>query len=150
MGIFGPPKTEETNKPAVASKKILVVEDEVQLAAALELKLTQAGYKVLKAPDGQTGMNLVTTEKPDLIILDLMMPVMDGKTMLRRLRDIPEFKNLPVIVLTNAGSTDNMTEMKSLFGASDFLIKSNVSLEDILNKIKQQLFLASSPIYSNL
>jgi CheY-like chemotaxis protein len=66
-----------------------------------------------------------------------MMPVMDGKVMLRRLREMPEFATLPVIVLTNAGTVDNITETKTLYNASDFLIKSNVTPDDILVKVRQ-------------
>jgi CheY-like chemotaxis protein len=65
-----------------------------------------------------------------------MMPVMDGKAMLRRLREIPEFKTLPVIVLTNAGDVDSIRETRLYYDANEFLIKSNVSTEDILKTVK--------------
>jgi DNA-binding response OmpR family regulator len=138
MGIFDRAKSPppQTPNPSPA-KKVLIVEDDAQLSSVLELKFTQAGFAVSKAPNGQVGLDLAISQKPDIIILDLMMPVMDGKTMLRKLRDIPDFKSLPVIVLTNAGSTDNMMETTTLYNASEFLIKSNVSMDDILAKVKQ-------------
>jgi CheY-like chemotaxis protein len=68
-----------------------------------------------------------------------MMPVMDGKVMLKRLREMPEFKTLPVIVLTNAGDVDTIRETKSYYNASDFLIKSNVTPDDILNKVRDYI-----------
>lgn len=143
MGIFDQFKkaaTEskpEPNKPVMA-KKVLIVEDDVQLAAALDLKFSQAEFIVLKAADGQAGFDTVVSQKPDILILDLMMPVMDGKALLRKLSlEYPEFKSLPVIVLTNAGSVENMLETKAFTNVKEFLIKSNVSLEEIIDKAKK-------------
>src|SRR5688572_2013156 len=81
----------------VASKKVLIVEDEKMLGDALTVKLTRAGFQVLRAENGQAGLDLVNSQKPNIVLLDLMMPVMDGKTFLEKLRGIPEFKALPVI-----------------------------------------------------
>lgn len=120
--------------PASLKKKVLVVEDEVLLANALEAKLKQAGFEVFKAANGQIGLEMAISNKPNVILLDLLMPVMDGKTMLRRLRDVPEFKHLPVIILTNAGDSDNIRETKFYYNASDFVIKSNSSIDDIVQK----------------
>jgi CheY-like chemotaxis protein len=75
-------------------------------------------------------------QKPNLVLTDLMMPVMDGKQMLHKIREIPEFKELPVIVLTNAGTADNIKETQFYNNANDFLIKSNVQPEEIVSKIK--------------
>src|SRR5258706_7908578 len=74
-------------------KKILIVEDEASVAEVLESKLRTVGYDVIKAENGAIGLEVVSSQKPQLVILDLLMPIMDGKTMLRRLRDIPEFKH---------------------------------------------------------
>jgi len=90
-------------QPAAEQKKVLIVEDEKLLANALEMKFSHANYLVAKAENGQIGLEQAQKFKPDVIILDLMMPVMDGKTMLHKLREIPELKMLPVVVLTNAG-----------------------------------------------
>jgi CheY-like chemotaxis protein len=68
-----------------------------------------------------------------------MMPVMDGKTMLHRVRAMPEFEKLPIIVLTNAGDMNSMHETKVLGNANDFLIKANVTPEDIVNRVKSLL-----------
>src|SRR6266480_3481566 len=104
----------EVSAPTTASsqKKVLIVEDEKMLANALELKFTHENFAVLKAENGQMGLDMIQANKPDVVLLDLMMPVMDGKTMLRKLREIPEFKYLPVVVLTNAGDVDNIKETK--------------------------------------
>lgn len=118
-------------------KKVLIVEDDEILANALALKLTHEGFAVLKAQNGQIGLNMIQTNKPDVVLLDLMMPVMDGKTMLRKVREIPQFKYLPVVVLTNAGEVDNIRETKEYDNASAFLIKANINPEDVVNMVKE-------------
>jgi DNA-binding response OmpR family regulator len=117
-------------------KKILIVEDEAVLADALEITLKGEGFEVFKAVNGQLGLEMALANKPNIVLLDLLMPVMDGKTMLHKLREIPEFKTLPVVVLTNAGDADNMRETKFYDNASAFLIKSNVTPGDIANQVK--------------
>lgn len=128
------PNTE--NVPNLQEKKVLIVEDEALLANALEIKLKNGGFVVLKAENGQVGLDSAIANKPDLILLDLLMPVMDGKTMLHNLRKLPEFKNLPVIILTNAGDVDNIRQTKTFDNASSFLIKSNVNPDNILTEVK--------------
>jgi DNA-binding response OmpR family regulator len=98
----------------VVLKKVLIVEDEKALADALEMKLKHEGFAVARAANGQEGLEAVLSFSPDVILLDLMMPVMDGKTMLRKLRDLPQFKTLPIIVLTNAGTVDNIRKPRLL------------------------------------
>ncbi|HVZ11626.1 MAG TPA: response regulator [Patescibacteria group bacterium] len=131
------PTINQTATVATPTKKILIVEDEKLLADALEVKLKGAGYETFKAENGQLGLSSISQNKPDLVILDIMMPIMDGRQMLTKLREMSEFKNLPVLMLTNAGTSDNMHETKFYFNAVDFLIKSNVSLEEIVAKVKQ-------------
>jgi len=121
---------------SLPQKKVLIVEDEKLLANALEAKFKHENFEVLKAVNGQIGLEMATANKPDVILLDLMMPVMDGKTMLHKLREMPEFKFLPVVVLTNAGEIDNVRETKTYDNASAFLIKSNVNPDDILQVVR--------------
>jgi two-component system, OmpR family, alkaline phosphatase synthesis response regulator PhoP len=117
-------------------KVVLVVEDEKPLAAILETRLAEEGFHVIKAANGEEGLNLALEHKPNVIVLDLLMPVMDGKSMLRKLRETPECKNIPVIVLTNAGEIDNVRDTQFFSDAIEFLIKSNVSMEQIVSKVK--------------
>lgn len=124
-----------TPQQTTSQKKILIVEDDRLLANALELRFKTANFTVLKAENGQVGLDMVIANKPQIILLDLMMPIMDGKTMLRKLREIPEFKYLPVIILTNAGEVENITETKRYDNASAFLVKSNVNPDDILQVV---------------
>ena len=143
--LFGNKKNSaEPNDPAalpqnLQKKKVLIVEDEKLLANALESKFRHENFDVLRAENGQEGLTMTMANHPDIILLDLMMPVMDGKTMLHKLREIPEFKALPVVVLTNAGEVDNMRETKTFDNASAFLIKSNVNPDDILQVVRDSL-----------
>lgn len=130
---------ETTQTPQAPRKKVLIVEDDQYLADFYVTLLTREGFDAIKAENGLVGLEKVQTEKPDLIILDIMMPVMDGKEMLHKLRAIEEFKTLPVIVLTNAGDIDNMRTMHRYENTSDFLIKSNVNPEDIIQRVKDLL-----------
>jgi len=115
MGIIKNLKilTGKNSSSHLVQKTILVVEDEKPLQNILKDRLTQEGYDVLTADNGQEGLDMVVANKPRLVILDLLMPVMDGKTMLHKLRDIPEFHDLPVIVLTSAGEVDNIRDTKT-------------------------------------
>jgi DNA-binding response OmpR family regulator len=120
-------------------QKIVIVEDEQLLANALSLKLKKEGFETFIASNGQEGLDVITAQKPQLVLLDLMMPVMDGKTMLKHLREIPQFAALPVIVLTNAGEVDNITQTQRYLNAAAFLIKSNVSVSEIISTVKRML-----------
>lgn len=128
--------TSAVNPSVAGAKKVIVIEDEKMLADALTIKLTHAGFEVLHADNGQAGLEMIVAQKPAIVLLDLMMPVMDGKAMLQKLREIPEFKDLPVMVLTNSGTVENMHETQTNNGAVEFLIKSNVSLDEIVERIK--------------
>ena len=125
------------NEPTAGAKKVLIIEDEKRLADALEIKFRHEGFNVIKAENGQTGLELIISQNPNVVLLDLMMPVMDGKTMLKKLREFPQFKNLPVIVLPNAGDVDNMRETQLYYNANAFLIKSNTSPDQIVAKVKE-------------
>ena len=125
-----------TNTPTVPAKTVLIVEDEKMLSDALTAKLTHEGFEVQHADNGQAGLDMIKVKKPNIVLLDLMMPVMDGKTMLWKIREVPELKLLPVIVLTNSGTVENMKDTKTFLDASEFFVKSNVSLDDIVARIK--------------
>lgn len=132
------PKPEQPSKPT-PQKKLLIVEDEPILREMYKDKFTIEGFNVMTAENGQVGLDQIAANKPDIVLLDLMMPVMDGETMLLHLRKIPEFKTLPVFVLTNAGEAEHIRNTKLYYNAIEFIIKSNVSLEEIVNKVKRLL-----------
>lgn len=116
-------------------KKILFVEDESSLQKAVGDFLTQEGFEVLSALNGNIGLQRAREEKPDLILLDLILPQKDGFELLGELRNDGSTKDIPVIVLTNLESVTDIDRALEL-GARTYLVKSNYSLEDLLEKIK--------------
>ena len=118
--------------------KILIVEDEEILLAALKEELLTGGYQVEGAGDGLEGLEKVKTFKPDLILLDLLMPKMDGMEMLQKLKADSEIRDVPVVILTNLSDYERISEALSL-GAMDYLVKANYKLEDLLDKVKTVL-----------
>jgi len=115
------------------SKKILVADDEQQLALAVKIRLQSKGYAVVTASDGQQALQLATQEKPDLIILDVLMPVMDGYSCLRELNSRFGRGKIPVIVLT---ARDRMKDLFELEGIEDYVIKP-FDHEDLLVRIER-------------
>lgn len=114
------------------SKKILIIEDEKTLARALELKLTRAGFEVEVVFNGEDGMALLEKESFELILLDLIMPKMDGFTVLSNLRG--KRIKTPVVVLTNL-SQENDIERTKKFGVREFFIKSNTPIAVIAERV---------------
>lgn len=115
-------------------KKILVAEDDKFLHTAYEFKLTKAGFEVKLANDGNEVLEIVKTYIPDLIILDIMMPGMDGLTTLAEIKKNPQLATIPVIVASNLGQKDELEKAKAL-GARDFIVKSDMSLDNLIQKI---------------
>ncbi len=118
--------------------KILVVEDEEILLTALKEELTQGGYEVEGAADGVEGLEKVKSFLPDLVLLDLLMPKMDGMEVLQKLKGDNKTKDVPVVILTNLSDYEKISEALSL-GAMDYLVKANYRLEDLLDKVRTVL-----------
>lgn len=116
-------------------KTILLVEDEPTLQKTLTVALTQEGYEVKSALDGEIGLRLARETKPDLILLDLILPKMDGFEVLDELKKDDAVKNIPVIILTNLESTQDIEKALAL-GATNYLVKANYDLKDVIEKIK--------------
>ena len=119
-------------------KKILFIEDEPILQKNIGRFLEKEGYEVKNALDGQLGLELAKKFKPDLILLDLILPKKDGFEVLKELKIDPETKNIPVIVLTNLEGSIDVEKALSL-GATTFLVKANYELKEIVKKIKEIL-----------
>lgn len=119
-------------------QKILVIEDDGFLIKAMQSKLTKAGFEVQIAMDGEEGLTLAKIFKPDLIILDLVMPQKDGFEFLEEFKKDPQGKNTPVIIASNLGQKEDIDKGMSL-GAVDYIVKSDLSLDDLVNKINQHL-----------
>ena len=121
------------------AKKILVVDDEAATRKALADKLTQAGFTILEATDGEAGLASALTEHPDLILLDIVMPKMDGMNVLKKLREDAWGKQVPVILLTVLNPDDNMIKDVSAHEPSYYLIKTDWRLDDVVAKVKERL-----------
>ena len=120
------------------SKKILFIEDESALQKTFGEILRQEGYEMISALDGETGLRLAKSEKPDLILLDLILPKMPGFDVLKKLKEDNETKDIPVIVLTNLEDIKDVDRAIEL-GATTYLVKAKYSLEEIVEKIKKAL-----------
>jgi len=119
-------------------KKILIVEDEVPLRKALAEEFSDAGYSVFEAGDGLEGLDVALKEHPDIILLDQLMPKMNGVAMLLQLRSDQWGNTVPVIMATNMSTTDTINEAIDA-GANDYFIKSEVSIADILKLVNERV-----------
>jgi len=118
--------------------KILLIEDDVNLTRLYEKKFTKDGYTVAIAYDGWDGLKKTITEKPDLVVLDIILPKLDGLALFKKMRSQTETFNTPVILLTNVGDEDAIYECFKL-GAVDYLVKSKVTPDQIVEKIEDFL-----------
>ena len=118
--------------------KILFIEDETALQKTLSAVMEQAGHTVVNAYDGEKGLELAQEAAPDLILLDLILPKMDGFSVLEKLKGDEKTKDIPVIVLTNLESVDDVEKVIGL-GATTYLVKANYDLDDIAGKINEVL-----------
>ena len=122
-------------------KTILIVEDEPALLKVYAEGLNEVRFRVLRAKNGQEGLELALLHKPDLILLDILMPVMDGLTMMKKLREEHLWgKGVPIIFLTNLSASEEKI-MKAItdYEPAYYLIKSDYTLEGVVEKIKERL-----------
>lgn len=120
------------------SQKILIIEDEQSLLKALQSKFEREDFVVIVARDGEEGLEKSFSEHPDLILLDIIMPKMDGLIMLERLRRDDWGKTVPVIMLTNLSDESKVTEAIQR-GSFDYLVKSDWNINDVVDKVKNRL-----------
>lgn len=114
--------------------KIILVEDEQVLQKALSIQLLSEGFQVLTASNGEAGLELIKKEIPDLVLLDIMMPKMNGFEVLAALKKDEKTLKIPVIVLSNQGQDDEKAKGMKL-GAVDYYVKSSTDLSDLTNKV---------------
>jgi len=117
-------------------KKILFIEDEAAIQKTLGESLRNKGYDVQSALDGEEGLRLAKSEKPDLILLDLILPKLHGLDLLEAIRKDKNIKETPVIILTNLENVGEVERALEL-GATTYLIKANYGLEDVVAKVKK-------------
>ncbi len=116
--------------------KILVVEDDKFLRELITQKLSREGYDVKEAVDGEEGVIKTKEEKPDIILLDLILPGIDGFEVLAKIKEDPEVENIPVVILSNLGQRDDVERGLKL-GAVDFLIKAHFTPGEIIEKVEK-------------
>jgi len=120
------------------SKKILLIEDEELILNLLQRKLEKEGYKVSIARDGKEGLEKMIKNPPDIILLDIVMPRMDGFEVMEEVRKDKNLKMIPIIIISNSGQPVELDRAKKL-GARDWLIKTEFDPKEVITKIKQQI-----------
>jgi len=118
--------------------KLLIVEDDELMLRMYTKLLSYVGFDTVIAKDGQEGLEKARTEKPSLIILDIMMPKINGLDVLKALKADKETQNIPVVLLTNVSDDNILTEALKL-GATGYLIKSQIANNELIEEIKQYL-----------
>ena len=119
-------------------KSILLVEDDEFLAELYATKLNLEGFEVSLAVDGEKGLKLAKEVEPDLVLLDIILPKMDGFEVLKGIKADSKIKNIPVILLTNLSQKDEVQKGLDL-GATDYLIKAHFMPSEVVQKIKQTI-----------
>lgn len=119
-------------------KKILIIEDEEIMLDLLKIKLTQSGYEISIARDGEEGLKLIKETKPDLILLDIIMPKMGGFQVMAEMQKDKKFKKIPIIIISNSGQPVEIDKAKKL-GVKDWLIKTEFDPQEVIKKVKKQI-----------
>ena len=123
----------DTNK-----KKVMIVEDDEHISKVYEIKLAKEGYATSLAVDGEEAVTKITSEKPDLILLDLMIPKKDGFGVLEDIKKVPSLASIPVIVLSNLGQQSDQDRALGL-GANEYLVKVDYPIQEVVDRIKGYL-----------
>ncbi len=120
------------------TKRILVIEDEPALLKAMTEALSLDGFTVDSAIDAESGMAMLQAVRPNLILLDLILPGKNGFEILKEIKGTPEYAGIPVIILSNLGDEEEIQQGMKL-GAKDFLIKADYDLADLVQIVKKYL-----------
>ena len=120
--------------------KLLIIEDENLMLKPLVDKFSSEGFEVILAKNGETGLDKALTEKPDLILLDIILPKKDGMTMMRELRASNSWgKNVPIILLTNLNADDRIMKGVTKDEPAYYLVKTDWTLDQVVEKVKDRL-----------
>ena len=123
---------------ASQSFKIAIVEDDIAIVQMYRMKFETEGYDVASAGDGKQGLELIEDFQPDIVLLDLMMPVMGGAEMLEKMRDTDWGKDIKVIILTNMGESEAPNGINEL-GVEEFIVKADMTPKQVAERVKQAL-----------
>lgn len=118
--------------------KILLIEDEEMLANMYEVKFKNEGFELEKALDGAEGLEKAKSIKPDFILLDIIMPKMDGFSVLKALKEDQVTKDIPVMLLTNLGQDEDIEKGKEL-GSVGYLVKANITPSEVVAEVKKKI-----------
>ena len=119
-------------------KKVLLVEDDKTISLMYKIKIETGGFEVLTADNGADGLELAKKQKPDIVMLDVILPQLDGFSVLEELKKDASTKNIPVVMLTNLGTEEDKEKGEKL-GAADYLVKASLTPAQVEEKIKQYL-----------
>ncbi len=119
-------------------KKIVLIEDDKILSETLSSGLNDAGFDVLRAYDGEEGLKLAESEKPDLILLDILLPKIDGLAVAKKLKSDPLTTDIPIIILTVLEQNESVAAALDS-GVYEYIVKSNVKIEEIVARVKEKL-----------
>ena len=120
------------------AKKILIIEDEKIISDLLEKKLTREGYRVTITINGIDGLVKMRKDRPDIVLLDIIMPKMGGFEVMEELNKDKTLKDIPVIVISNSGQPVEIDRVKKM-GAKDWLVKTEFDPQEVLEKVKKQI-----------
>ncbi len=118
-----------------AKKNVLIIEDDRFLSSLIKARLEKDGFSTPQAFDGEEGIGALKKEKPDLIVLDLIMPKVSGFEVLEAISLDPQLNKIPVVILSNLAQDSDIEKAKSL-GATEYFVKVRVSIDDLVNKVK--------------
>lgn len=119
-------------------RKILLVEDDPFLVTLLKAKLSREGFEILHAKDGQEAIDILRKGKPDLILLDIILPQKSGFEVLEEVRSDPQLRGIPVIIISNLGQTGDIEKGKEL-GVIEYFVKAKISVDELSDKVKEFL-----------
>jgi len=129
-------------------KKIAIIEDDQAISQMYRMKFENEGYEVETAENGEVGLELIKKMKPDIILLDVMMPIMNGDEMLEKLRNEPWGKDTKVIILTNIGEQELPKSLSSL-DVLDIMMKAELTPRQVAETVKKELDSISGNLLSN-
>jgi DNA-binding response OmpR family regulator len=133
-----PPSAEVASTDDSGKKRILIIEDDQFLRDLMERKLIKEGFVVDTAIEGETGLSKIQSAKPDVVLLDIILPGLDGFSILEKVKNNPAMSNIPVILLSNLGQRDDVDKGMKL-GAVDYLVKAHFTPGDIVEKVRAVL-----------
>jgi len=122
----------------ISNKKVLIVEDDIFLAQLLTNRIGKVGAEVLRAADGEEGIKMIKDNKPDLVLLDLILPKKSGFELLEDMRSEPSIQGTPVIIISNLGQESDVARGKEL-GAVEYFVKAKTSIDGLVERVKSIL-----------